>query len=174
MSNIIDSIIDGKSAYAYAFMTSNCGYGHMIVNIRSEARSEFSGRSNAMIKITCQIGSGDGFDTRGPYAIRYGLSSNDDVILPADIETVSKMVKKIEKYLAKTEAEMGPTRTYAEFCQRILLGSGVGALITEPQDGWVTGGRMSDKMLVNVGAASMKRLSQMEDNLIVAFSRKAA
>lgn len=175
MSNsMINSIIDGKSSYAYAYMTRDHGYGHMTIDIRPAVLTEWGSRQNGIIKISCQVGGGGDFDDRAPYAIRYGMSTRDDVIQLDDIEPIAKMLKKIAKYLAKVESEMGRTYNYAEFCQRILLGSGVGALITEPDGGWVAGGRMSDKTLVTVGAASMRRLNQMQDNLIGAFSRKAA
>lgn len=168
-SNLIDAIIDGKSAYAYAFMTRDRSYGHMVVNIR------LGDNCPATIKVNCQIGSPDGGrQNEEPYAIRFGASSNDDCIRTEDLERCLKVMRKIERYLEKVRFLYGNADTYAEYCQRILIGSGVATLIAEPNDGWVNGGLMKDKALIAVGAASQRKLKDMESALIGHFSRKAA
>lgn len=174
MPNAIESIIDSNSTYAYAFMTRDREYGHMSVNIRL-GEPEF-GRNVGKLAITCQIGSYDGnFEQSSKtYAWSFGLNSHGDALKLPELERAVKIMKKVDRYLTKIEAEYGQPKSYAEHCQRILLGSGVTALITEPNDGWANGGLMADKKLFTIGARSMCRLIEMEANLCTAFARKAA
>jgi hypothetical protein len=174
----IDSIIDSKAGYAYAYLLQNGReYGHMEVHIRLDL-GEFEYRSNCMIKISCQVGSGQSFEYKEshqkPYAMRYGASSNQEVINLEDLEKLTKVMRKIDKYVAKIESEYGPAETYADFCQRVLIGSGVKFLITEPTDGWAMGGRKSDGELFNTGSDSKRQFDKMEQALIARFQRVAA
>ena len=174
MPNAIDSIIDSNSTHAYAFMTSDHSYGHMSINIRLGEHD--IGRNVGRLAITCQIGSYDGNPEQhnAPYAWSFGVTCQYDAIKLPELERYVKVLKKVDRYLAKQEADYGPPKSYAEYCQRVLLGSGVTALITEPNDGWVNGGKMADKKLFTIGARSMCRLVEMEANLCAAFARKAA
>lgn len=174
MKTAIDSIIDGKDAYGYAFMTSEYGYGHMTVNIRGEAPA-YGYRKNGVIKVTCQIGSSDYAEQNAkPYAIKHGFDSQDSCIDAAELEVAVKLLRKIQKYLDKVEAINGYADDYAEFCHRVIVGSGVKHLITESGDGWASGGRIDEKQLYAVGGKSRARLVAMEAALIGRFSRKAA
>lgn len=175
MSNFIDTLIDGKASYAYAFMTRDRNYGHMTVNIRMAA-PEYGWRKNGVIKISCQIGSDGTYDRQSeePYAISYGLSSQYDSIQLEELEAGVKLMRKIGRHMDKMCLENGEPDGYADFCQRVLVGSGVSAMIVEPGQGWANGGLMRDKQLLLVGAASRKKLVEMENALIGAFSRKVA
>lgn len=175
MKTKIDAIIDSREAYAYAFMTSNNGYGHMNVTIRM-VNPQLSSRANGTISISCQIGSDFGSEKEFclPYARRYGFQSGSDQATLEEVELATKVLRKIRRHMDKVEELDGPPDDYADFCHRILIGSGVKDLIAEPMDGWVAGGRMCDKELFRIGGASKAKLKQMEANLIGRFSRKAA
>jgi hypothetical protein len=176
MSNpLIDKIIDGDAAYAYAYMTNSNGYGHMYLDIRL-AKPEYGPRTNAMIRASCQIGSSDGYAPQHEqvYAKKFGFRCTDDNYSLEELEAGVKVMRKVRKSMSKSEEQFGHADTFAEICQRVLLASGARALIVEPRLGFACGGYMRDKDLVSVGAASAKRFKDMEENLIAAFSRKAA
>lgn len=176
MSNpLIDKIIDGDAAYAYAYMTNSNGYGHMYLDIRL-AKPEYGPRTNAMIRASCQIGSSDGYAPQHEqvYAKHFGFRCDDASLSLEALEAGAKIMRKVTKTIAKMDEQMGCAETFAEMCQYVLLASGARALIVEPRLGFACGGYMRDKDLVSVGAASAKRFKDMEANLIAAFSRKAA
>lgn len=174
-SATIKAIIGGKEPYAYAFMTREHGYGHMNVRIRL-AESEWSSRRPGSIMVSCQIGGDPDYKPHheAPYAQRYGFDSENDQADLASLESAVKMMKKIGKYMDKCYEANGNSDCYAEFCHRVVRGSGAKSLITEPHDGWANGGVMADKDLFTVGGDSRDRLAEMEKNLIQAFSRKEA
>lgn len=174
-SATIKAIIDGKEPYAYAFMTREHGYGHMNVRIRL-TEPQWSSRRPGSIMVSCQIGGDPDYKPHheAPYAQRYGFDSENDQADLASLEQAVKMMKKIGKYLDKCHEANGNPDTYAEFCQRIVRGSGVKSLITETFEGWTNGGLMVEKDLFTVGGDSRDRLVAMEKNLIQAFARNTA
>lgn len=169
----IKALIDSQEPYAYALMAREHGYGHMNVRIRLTAPS-WSMSSRGAIVVSCQIGGDFGDQSERPYAQRYGFDSDGNEADLATLERATKMMKKIAKYLDKCYEANGNPDTYAEFCHRIVRGSGVKDLITESGDGWNNGGQYVDKDLFAVGGDSRDRLAEMEKNLIQAFSHRAA
>lgn len=180
--NHIDTIVaDVTKSYAYAYLQKDRSsmYGHMIVEIRL-ARSAGCPyrRLDGSIKISCQIGTdGDHEDMFfKPYAQRYGFDARHGDGSLEELEIAVKVMRKIVKHMDKEYQTYGEPKTYADYCQRILVGAGVKNLIVEPNH-WCGGGRnLSDMEMVLVGATSAYKLDQMEKELITSFvaRRRAA
>ena len=176
MPNQIDTIIDGKETYAYAYITKSAGYAHMIVDIRQK-QQQYSWRDPGMVKITCQVGSNGDYDRQciEPYAVKHGFNSRGECISLEELVAATKIMKKIDKYLDACMVGRGfGTADYAEYCQRVIVGSGAKWLIAEPFEGMVNGSRMAEKDLIKVGPDSLIRLALMKDTLVNIFARKAA
>lgn len=173
--HVIDAAIDDTStSYAYAWLERSHGYGHMNVNIR------FAGpgynRPGGCIKVTCQIGSGyeDSEQAHTIYCEKYGFDQDMGNGSLEDLENAIKVMRRIKKHLGKMYDTYGNAKSYAEYCQRILMGAGVKKLIAD-RDGFTrTSGMMRDKHMSNVGSQSLEALENMQSHLLAAFPKRRA
>lgn len=125
ITKLLDSSSEG---YAFAYLDMGREYGHMTLDIFPGFTDRYA-RPNCCIRATCQIGGGMESQLRRPYAERWGLTPFHDQVDLADAERFIKVMRNIEKRLNDFADELGQPRSYAELCQRILVGSKVRAFV---------------------------------------------
>lgn len=170
--NFIQSVLDDDQiSYAYAWLESSHGYGHMNVMICMAAGKDRYRRPEGGIKISCQIGGGDSSSLddfhKKPYAVRYGFDQRYGSGTLDELEAAIKVMRKIQKGLDLMESMLGEPKDYSEFCQRVLIHSGAKYLIWS--EWWNQSGSLTDRAHCKVGAESMSALIAMEREMLKVY-----
>lgn len=102
-------------------------YGHIDASVRHIDEGNYR---SPRLRISCQIGSNEndavGISQRQKtYAWNYGISGGREEMTLDELEIGVKIMRRINRKLNQMDEELGLPETFAEYCARILIASGV-------------------------------------------------
>lgn len=132
----MDKFNSNKTPYGFCKVYGDHSYGHMEIIINNAIGDDYWRKPR--IRVSCQVGGGsdsspDQFEK--PYAWHHGVEANCDHMSLQDLELSVKFMRAFEKKLAKMNDELGSPETFAEYCARILIASGVDPVFINRQWG---------------------------------------
>ncbi len=169
----ITKLLDGTTeGYAFAYLDMGREYGHMTLDIYPGFQDRYA-RPNCTIRVTCQIGGGTEDQLKKPYAEKWGLTPFYDSIGLDDMERFIKVMRGIEKRLKDFTDELGYAKSYAELCQRILVGSKVRCMVAfSNMLERSAHTKVDHRRLIYTGGDTANHLQKMEAFLIDGFANR--
>lgn len=177
----MDEFNSNKTPYGFCKVYGDHSYGHMEIIINNAIGDDYWRKPR--IRVSCQVGGGsdssfpDQFEK--PYAWRHGIESNDDHMTLQDLELSVKFMRAFEKKLAKMTEKDGAPGTFAEYCLRVLIASGVDHVFVNQQWGGGYRALLTDlptRFLSHKFEARelLKDLVELEGRLTSRYSKKTA
>ena len=159
--------------YAMVRMCIEHGYGHMTAHIYNLIPGW---GCKPTLKVQSQIGGEHEGSCSKPYAWKWGVAHDFDVLTANEVAAFAKVTGAIDRKLAKMDAELGYPASYSEFMARVLIASGISHVFINPA--W--GGAYDTidhvprcDIKTGRGRGQMReRLARVERDLIAYFAKK--
>lgn len=112
-------------------------YGHIDASVRHIDEGNYR---SPRLRVSCQIGSSEndavGVSQRQKtYAWNYGISGSREEMTLDELEIGVKIMRRINRKLNQMDEELGLPETFAEYCARILIASGINYVFVNEQWG---------------------------------------